>query len=349
MADVSFKQVKAHEILRFCGVVQACAVGMTVTIPPASSLFLHHLTGFTIWLQGAVILSGGSWWCLHQASERLNPGEAGYHSPNCLIWLSGCAGASAGTSALYAYGSHLPGVAGELPFTVQLAGLMSVIAISLYVVILQRRNLRVRQELITAHQTGLTQRLRHHFLFNALNTTVCLISVRPDVASNNLVDLSQLFRLLLKQKPMITLMEEIEFVRCYIRIENARLGERLSVEWNLPDGDVLREEVPSMVIQPLVENAIYHGVEASCDGCGAIRITIRSRRDRIFFDIRNPVGSGFALERFEGNHLAQRSVNEKLFCIYGEASRLDCQQGCGEYRAAFSIPRNNCNEHIDRR
>ena len=338
MAYVSFRQIKTHEVLRFCVVVQVCAAGVAVATAPMPSQFLPQLGGFTLWLQGAILLGGGSWWCLHRASERFGSGGEEHHDPICLVWLSGCAGACVGAGMLYAYGSRLPGLAGELPLAVQLAGLASVIAVSLHIVILQRRNLRARRDLIAARQAGLTQRLRYHFLFNALNTTVCLIGVRPDIASNNLVDLSQLFRLLLKQEPTVTLMEEIEFVRCYIRIENARLGERLSVEWDLPDDDILREKVPSMVIQPLVENAIYHGVEVY-DGCEAIRITIRSRRDRIFFDIRNPVGSVPVPERFEGNHLAQRSVSEKLCCMYGEASRLDCQQRCGEYRAAFSIPR----------
>ena len=338
MAHASFRQLEANQVLCFCGVIQACATGMAMTATPAPSLFLPQLMGFTIWLQGAVLLSGGSWWCLRCASGRLSPSEEKHQKLNCLAWLWGGVGTFAGAAMLYVYGSHLPGVVGELPLSVQLVGLMSITAVSLYVVILQQRSLRVRRDLVTAQQTGVTQRLRHHFLFNTLNATVCLIGVRPEVASNNLMDLSQLFRSLLKQKPTVTLMEEVEFVKCYIRIENARLGKRLSVEWSLPEDAVLRDEVPSMVIQPLVENAIYHGVETH-DGRGAIRIKIQSYRDRIFFDIRNPVGSTLNLERFEGSFLAQRSINEKLSCMYGEASRLDCQQSCGEYRAAFSIPR----------
>ena len=77
------------------------------------------------------------------------------------------------------------------------------------------------------------KQLRHHFMFNALNTTVYLIKSKPGVAIRILTDLSELFRAMLKQKPIVTLREETEFVKGYIRIERIRLGPRLGVKWRL--------------------------------------------------------------------------------------------------------------------
>ena len=338
MAHAEFKRGKGSDIFCLCAVVQICAVGAAITTAPSPSLFLYHLSGFTTLLQGAVILSRGLWWCLHRTRRKFNTGDDSPRNSACLIFLSGCVCLVAGGSVLFAYGNHLPGSAGDLPLAAQLVGAAAVIILSLYVAALQHRNRYLYQDVEKIRQFALTQRLRHHFLFNALNTTVCLIGIRPDVASNNLTDLSQLFRVMLKQKPMVTLMEEIRFVRRYLRIERARLGERLNVEWNLPAGDVLGEEIPSMVIQPLVENAIYHGIEAH-EGFGVIRITIAPHHGRILFDIRNPVGGISASDSLGGNRLAQKNVSEKLFRVYGAGSRLDCQQCRGEYRAAFSIPR----------
>lgn len=340
MSHSNSRQIKANEVFCSLVVAQGCAIAMAVTAVPVSATFFHHLAGFTVLLQGTMVVGGVCGWCLCCLYEKMNADSKAAYS--CVFGMLLMVGSvlAAGCSVLCTYGSRLPGLAGELPFAGQLTSSMPAVIVASYIAVLRYRNRQLRQDVVKMRQFGLTQKIRHHFLFNALNTTACLISARPGVASNNLVDLSQLFRLMLKQKSTVTLLEEIEFVRRYVRIERTRLGDRLHVEWELPDDEVLREKIPSMVVQPLVENAIYHGVETCSEG-GVIHITIKAYKERILFDIRNPVGEESFLDHVEGNCLAQKSVAEKLSCFYGAASRFDCQQCCGEYCAAFSIPREN--------
>lgn len=338
MQNSNFRRIKVNEACCFLATVQVFAFGMTITVAPVSSAFYYHLAGFTVLLQGMAIVVGCGW-CLYCLYGKLNADSSALRIRVCGVSLAGGSALAAGSSVLCVYGHCLPGLAGELPFTGQLAGSMFTAIISLYVGVLRYRSRQLHRNMVEMRQSGLTYRLRHHFLFNSLNTTACLIPSRPDIANNNLVELSQLFRLMLQQEATVTLMQEIDFAKCYIRIERVRLGDRLRVEWNLPGDEVLQEKIPSMVIQPLVENAIYHGVEACSEG-GIIRITIKAYKDRILFDIRNPVCEERLFPgRIEGNRLAQRSIAEKLYCFYGIDSRLDCQQRCGEYCAAFFIPR----------
>ena len=211
-------------------------------------------------------------------------------------------------------------------------------AVSLYVVHLRRQNHRLRQSEAESRGRMMAQQLRHHFLFNTLNTTACLINTRPNLATHILTDLSELFRAMLQHKSAITLAEETQFVRRYLRIERNRLGGRLGVAWRVPDAGHLRVKVPPMTLQPLVENAIYHGIETRKQG-GVVYIGIEAREKRTIVHIRNPVEDAVSTGRAEGNRLAQKRVAERLFHTYGAAARFTRELHCGEYRVTFFIPR----------
>ena len=343
MARRSFNRASAGEVWHFCVAVQVCALTAAVMTTQTPSAFLINLAGFTLLLQGAAAINAGCW-CLLYASARAGriwfwgrPPTRPFGTMG-LVLPTALAGFSVNVGVLAVCGRYLPGAVGSLPVAAQALGSAALLALSFYATSLHRRNKRLQRGEMEATGYLLAQRLRHHFLFNALNTTVGLIRRHPDVAMRTLENLSELFRAMLKQKPTTTLAEEIEFVRHYIHIERVRLGPRLGVEWRVSSPECLDARMPTMLIQPLVENAVYHGIEPQEKG-GVIRIEIEDRGDRVFFDIRNPVGDVMPMPRAEGNRTAQKSVRERLVHAYGTACHFKSEQRRGEYRVAFSIPK----------
>jgi two-component system, LytTR family, sensor histidine kinase AlgZ len=153
----------------------------------------------------------------------------------------------------------------------------------------------------SARLAELQSRIRPHFLFNALNTALALVRVDPDRAERVLEDLSALFREALADTgASVTLDEEVDLAQRYLAIEQIRFGRRLRVQWDI-DPRVGRARVPPLVLQPLVENAVRHGVEPSVDG-GQVWIQAAERRGQAVVLVRNTVpdepsrpGAGMAL------------------------------------------------------
>lgn len=136
---------------------------------------------------------------------------------------------------------------------------------------------RVRQLALRAKQAeleALQARIHPHFLFNTLNTGAALVHQQPQKAEQLLLDLADLFRAALTDSRQVPLREELELARRYIAIEQLRFGARMQVEWALPDA-LPDLQVPILSIQPLVENAIHHGVEPSAGPC-RLRIAIQA-------------------------------------------------------------------------
>lgn len=146
----------------------------------------------------------------------------------------------------------------------------------------QRFAMRTKQ----AELEALQARIRPHFLFNTLNTATALVHHRPQDAERMLLDLADLFRAALAGPREVDLSEELDLVRRYLEIESHRFGDRLQVHWDL-DAAIPPVKVPSLSIQPLVENAIRHGVERIPAGAW-IRIGVTPRNDEIVVTITNP-------------------------------------------------------------
>lgn len=152
---------------------------------------------------------------------------------------------------------------------------------------------RARQLAVRAKQAelaALQARVRPHFLFNTLNTGAALVHHHPDEAEHLLLDLADLFRAALGGPREIPLQEEIALIRRYLEIESLRFRERLAVQWALPDPmpDIL---VPTLSLQPLVENAIRHGIERIAGG-GNLDIRVEEHNDTVVIVITNPVPGG---------------------------------------------------------
>jgi two-component system LytT family sensor kinase len=178
---------------------------------------------------------------------------------------------------------------------------------------------------------ALASQINPHFLFNTLTSISSLIRSKPETARMLIVKLSGLLRRLLRsQEHFVTLREELEAVDEYLDIESVRFGPRLHIEKSI-DPASLEVMVPSMLLQPLVENSIKHGLSPKI---GEGRITIRSVRENghsIIDVIDNGVGVGPAhAERVKAGGIGLRNVNERLRVIYGGNYQLQLDSVPGQ-------------------
>jgi len=196
-----------------------------------------------------------------------------------------------------------------------------------------RRNVQMEAR---ARIHALQARIRPHFLFNSMNTIAALTRTSPARAEEAVEDLADLFRATLKdaQEP-IPLKEELEIARIYQRIEQLRLGERLEVTWDVAPLP-MRARVPSLIVQPLLENAIYHGIEPLPEG-GCVRIEGRVEAGRVRLSVANPMPADPPPER-AGHHLALDNIRERLELTYGDRARLEVSDGEREYRVTLEFP-----------
>jgi two-component system, LytTR family, sensor histidine kinase AlgZ len=202
-----------------------------------------------------------------------------------------------------------------------------------YVTHLWRHNVDLQAR---ARVHALQARIRPHFLFNSMNTIAALTRSNPARAEEAVQDLADLFRANLNEKRNeIRLAEEIDVARTYQRMEQLRLGERLRVEWkieSLPEGAL----VPGLILQPLLENAIYHGVEPRPDG-GLVTVTGEFNKGMITVVVRNPLPAANLTMR-DGNRLALANIKERLDLMYGERATVKAGRFDEEYIVTLRFP-----------
>ena len=194
---------------------------------------------------------------------------------------------------------------------------------------------RGRQPAATAARlTELQARIRPHFLFNTLNTAIALVRVDPARAEGVLEDLAELFRVALTDiGESVTLAEEVELARRYLAIEQVRFGERLKISWEL-DEDAGGARVPPLILQPLVENAVRHGVEPSAEG-GTLRIRTRAKLGRAMVTIANTVP---AEPSRPGSGMALKNVRERLHLMHDMAAQFEARRVEGAFRVQLVVP-----------
>jgi two-component system sensor histidine kinase AlgZ len=186
---------------------------------------------------------------------------------------------------------------------------------------------------------ALQARIRPHFLFNSMNTIAALTRSNPRQAEEAVEDLADLFRANLSEaRAQIPLKEELEVARIYQRIEELRLGKRLKVEWRVNEVP-MRALVPSLLIQPLLENAIYHGIERLAEG-GTVVVAGERNGNSLKLSVANPVPTDSqAGERSrEGNRIAIANITQRLELAFPGESGIETTQSEGQYVVTLTFP-----------
>lgn len=188
-----------------------------------------------------------------------------------------------------------------------------------------------------ARVRALQARIRPHFLFNSMNTIAALTRSDPRRAEEAVEDLADLFRANLNEaRGHIPLKEELEIARIYQRIEQLRLGARLQVRWDVADLP-MRALVPSLLIQPLLENAIYHGIEALPDG-GLVTVAGKFDGDNMELSVSNPVPPQDARKERGGNKIALDNIKQRLALAWPGKSNVTVADGLQAYCVRLSFP-----------
>lgn len=196
-----------------------------------------------------------------------------------------------------------------------------------------------------AEADALQARIKPHFLFNSMNTIAGLVRSNPAVAERAVLDLSDLFRAALGAETDTTLREEIELSERYLAIEQLRLGDRLRVAWRKAEPLPWRLPMPRLVLQPLLENAVLHGI-SRLPGGGEIEIELAQAGDELTILIRNPAPpqrEGDILPTLgnnpaPGNRHAQFSIAQRLRYAYGPRARMTAAWNEGYYRVELKLP-----------
>ena len=195
--------------------------------------------------------------------------------------------------------------------------------------------IRARSPAVTeAKMMALTARIRPHFLFNSLNAVLGVIRSDPRRAEAALEELSELFRALMRDnRELVPLSEEIALARQYVELERLRLGDRLSVRWDVEacPPDAL---VPPLMLQPLLENAVYHGIEPL--PAGEVIVRLARQDNRVLIELTNPCPPQAVASN--GSHMALANIRERLLLFFDLEATLEAEQVAGRYRVAIRLP-----------
>ena len=187
-----------------------------------------------------------------------------------------------------------------------------------------------------ARVSALQALIRPHFLFNSMNTIASLTRTDPRQAEEAVEDLSDLLRASLSStRDRTSLKEELEVAAIYQRIEKLRLGDRLKVRWNI-DQLPMRARIPSLTIQPLIENAIYHGIELLPDG-GEVIVTGTRDGRHLQIAVSNPVAPGKARNK-DGNKMAMANIRQRFELAYGSRASVSVDDSNEQYTVTLRFP-----------
>jgi len=189
--------------------------------------------------------------------------------------------------------------------------------------------------LAEARLQALQARIRPHFLFNSLNAVLSLMRSDPSRAESALEDLAELFRTLMADnRALTTLAEEIALTRRYLELEHLRLGERLRVQWRI-DPRAQSAAVPPLMLQPLVENAVYHGVEPGME-TGTIAISADVEGEQLKLIVANPYHVDH--QHRQGNRMALANIEERLHLHFDVEAQLQTRIVQGRFEISVSMP-----------
>jgi len=249
---------------------------------------------------------------------------------------AGCAAVLAIVLAL-AVAVHVAwtGIGGQPPASLARLLALSALAVALLLGYLRLLARAYSPALAEARLQALQARIRPHFLFNSLNAVLGVVRRDPKRAERALEDLADLFRTLMADaRRFVRLADEIALLERYAEIEQLSLGDRLRISWEL-DAAPSDALLPPLVLQPLLENAVYHGVEPGL-ATGDVLVRIERRGARVLALIENPHVE--AQQHRAGNRLAIENIRERLALFFDAEARMETTILNGRYRVEIEIP-----------
>ncbi len=216
--------------------------------------------------------------------------------------------------------------------------LLSVMTCGILLMYFRLRSKVLSRALHDARLQVLRARIRPHFLFNCINTVLGVVRARPKQAETALEDMADLFRAAMADtdvQHLALLSHEIQLTKQYLALEQLRMGERLQVKWQIQDvpDDAL---IPPLLLQPLLENAVYHGIEPLSKG-GCINAILRRDGNELILIVENPCLSRNT-EQYSGNQMALQNIRERLDLLFDVEARYRVEIGNGFYRAEIALP-----------
>ncbi|WP_245929250.1 sensor histidine kinase [Agarilytica rhodophyticola] len=183
---------------------------------------------------------------------------------------------------------------------------------------------------------ALQSRIRPHFLFNSMNSIASLIDIDPKAAEKMVIDLSQLFRASLNEPTIVPLEEEIKLCQQFVSIEQTRLGKRLVVDWEI-DIQEIQASIPSLLLQPLIENAIYHGIQPLPNG-GVVSVKIVATASEVRVGILNPSPVANHTTGKNSNGMALENIRHRLDAHFGDQATLELNQENEKFSVQLAYP-----------
>jgi two-component system sensor histidine kinase AlgZ len=327
------RPVKPRPVMLF----DACQVGVVLravlfveAVVAVGAMF--GATSFLAWLERLALLSGAAlpgtlgWLVLTCASKgviaRLPP-----------LVQQGTGVLLGAVSGLYGCGlMALVGMSGPVPWTGSAFAGALLSGVLVFALVLRAKG-RMPAE-TAARLAELQARIRPHFLFNSLNSAIALVREDPHRAETLLEDLSELFRHALVSKgDAATLSEEVQVARHYLDIEQVRFGDRLRVEWSI-DPEAGKAKVPALFLQPLVENAVKHGVEPSPSGAD-VKVSTQRRGSVVVIKVTNTVPAG---QGRPGHGVALDNVRDRLRLLHDVQAQFQTALIDGLYQVRMEVP-----------
>ncbi|HYP84712.1 sensor histidine kinase [Variovorax sp.] len=254
------------------------------------------------------------------------------------VWQQAAGAGLGAVAGLYGCGMlRLTGAVGNAPWLAStLAGVMFALVAMAWLALRARSHMPADT---AARLEDLQSRIRPHFLFNTLNSAIALVREEPAKAETLLEDLSELFRQALADpRESVTLADEIGLAERYLAIEQVRFGERLQVRWDL-DIAAGSARVPPLLLQPLVENAVKHGVEPNPQG-GRLRVRTERRGSRVVIEVTNTLAPLVWADRPvpRGHGIALANVRDRLRLLHDVQAQFRAGPDQGHYRVRIDIP-----------
>ncbi|OGT24158.1 MAG: hypothetical protein A2342_08910 [Gallionellales bacterium RIFOXYB12_FULL_54_9] len=213
--------------------------------------------------------------------------------------------------------------------------LLSVAMSSLLLMYFRLRARVLSRSLEDARLQVLRARIRPHFLYNTINAVLGIVRAQPKLAETALEDMADLFRMAMSDpQDKAALRQEISICKQYIALEKLRMGERLHVDWQIQEmpEDAL---IPVLLLQPLLENAVYHGIEPLIEG-GTIRVSLKRLGGELQIVVENPVPVA-DLPR-TGNQIALQNIRERLALLFDIEASYQVTHGTDFYRVEITLP-----------